>query len=95
MAITFNGNPSTKGHALSPPNDQGVEKPVQNSFGEAKTDNSTESAVFHLEATWGTETIDVFLKVGAVGIALMIALALLALLSGSGDHVGAFFGGLG
>lgn len=81
MAITVNGNPSTKGHALSPPNDQGVEKPVQNSFGEAKTDNSTESAIFHFEATWSTVTIDVSLKVGAAGIVLMMALALLALVS--------------
>lgn len=81
MAVTFNGNPSTQGHTLSPPNGQGVEKPVQTSFGETKTDNSTESAIFHLEAAWGTETIDVSLKVGAVGIALTIALALMALVS--------------
>ncbi|KAH7163855.1 hypothetical protein DER46DRAFT_683846 [Fusarium sp. MPI-SDFR-AT-0072] len=81
MAIASNNTPSTEGHAPPPPNVHGVEKPVQNSSGEAETDQSTESAIFHLKAAWITETIDVSLKVGDAGIAFMIAPSFLALVS--------------
>ncbi|EXM22114.1 hypothetical protein RAB80_003570 [Fusarium oxysporum f. sp. vasinfectum] len=81
MAIVSNNTPSTEGDAPPPPNVHDVEKPVQNPSGETKTDKSTETAIFHLKAAWTTETIDVSLKVGDAGIAFMIALSFLALVS--------------
>ncbi|KAF4481644.1 hypothetical protein FAGAP_11994 [Fusarium agapanthi] len=79
MAIISNNTPSTEGHAPPPPNVLGAQKPGKSSSYETKTDKSTESTIFHLEAAWGTETIDASLKVGAAGIAFILALALLAL----------------
>ncbi|KAF5714530.1 hypothetical protein FMUND_7374 [Fusarium mundagurra] len=81
MAITSNNTPSTGGHAPPPPSVHGIEKSAQNSSGATKTDNSTESSIFHLEATWGTGTIDLSLKVGAAGVAFMFAFAFLALVA--------------
>ncbi|KAJ4025930.1 hypothetical protein NW761_011755 [Fusarium oxysporum] len=81
MAIVSNNTPSTEDDAPPPPNVHDVEKPVQNSSGETKTDKSTETAIFHLKAAWTTETVDVSLKVGDAGIAFMIALSFLALIS--------------
>ncbi|KAF5634643.1 hypothetical protein F52700_5836 [Fusarium sp. NRRL 52700] len=79
MAIISNNTPSAEGHTSPLPDVFGAQKPVQSSPSETKTDDSTESAVWHLEATWGNEAIDVSLKVGAAGLALILALALLAL----------------
>ncbi|KAF5564918.1 hypothetical protein FPHYL_4512 [Fusarium phyllophilum] len=81
MAITSNNTPSTEGYAPPPPNVHGIQKSAQNSSGATKTDDSTESSIFHLEATWGTKTIDVSLKVGAAGVAFIFALAFLALVA--------------
>ncbi|KAF5650109.1 uncharacterized protein FTJAE_674 [Fusarium tjaetaba] len=81
MAITSNNTPSTQGHAPSPPNLHGVDKSAQNSSGATKTDNPNESSIFHLEAAWGTEKMDVSLKVGPAGLALIFACAFLALVA--------------
>ncbi|KAF5544473.1 hypothetical protein FMEXI_6586 [Fusarium mexicanum] len=81
MKIIYHNTPSTEGHALPPSNSQGIKKPVKNSSGEVKTDKSAESVIFHLQAAWGSETMDVSLKVGAAGFALILALALLALIA--------------
>ncbi|PNP61105.1 hypothetical protein FNYG_14193 [Fusarium nygamai] len=81
MAITSNNTPSTQGHAPPPPNVRGVDKSAQNSSGATETDDLTESSIFHLEAAWGTETIDVSLKVGAAGLALIFVFAFLALVA--------------
>lgn len=89
MAIVSNNTPLTESDAPPPPNVHDVEKPVQNSSGETKTDKSTETAIFHLKAAWTTETIDVSLKVGDAGIAFMIVLSFLVLVSltqGSASH---------
>ncbi|KAF5978916.1 hypothetical protein FBULB1_5944 [Fusarium bulbicola] len=81
MAMISNNTPSTEGHIPPPPNVLGAQKPRQSSSCETKRGKSTESTVFHLEAAWGTETMDVSLKVGAAGFALILALAFLALVA--------------
>ncbi|KAF5679309.1 hypothetical protein FCIRC_6154 [Fusarium circinatum] len=81
MKIIYHNPRSTEGHALPPSNAHGIKKPVKNSSGEVKTEKSAESVIFHLEAAWGSETMDLSLKVGAAGFALILALALLALIA--------------
>ncbi|KAF5578769.1 hypothetical protein FPCIR_11421 [Fusarium pseudocircinatum] len=80
MAITSNNTPSTQGHA-PPPNVHDVDKSAQDPSGATETDDLPESSIFHLEAAWGTETIDVSLKVGAAGLALIFTSAFLALVA--------------
>jgi hypothetical protein len=81
MAIASNNIPLPQGYAPPPPNVHGVGMSAQNFSGATETDDLPEASIFHLEAAWGTETIDVSLKVGAAGLALIFALAFLALVA--------------
>ncbi|KAF5589768.1 hypothetical protein FPANT_6214 [Fusarium pseudoanthophilum] len=81
MAIASNNIPLPQGHAPPPPNVHDVDKSAQNSSGATETGDLPESSIFHLEAAWGTEKIDISVKVGAAGLALMFAFAFLALVA--------------
>lgn len=81
MAIASNSTPSTQDHAPLPPNVHGVDKSAQNSSGATEIGDLPESSILHLKAAWGTETIDVSVKVGAAGLALIFACAFLVLVA--------------